>query len=125
MPVDCICSHDPGNAPGLVSRSEEKAIHLPSGDHAGRKFPDRLAVRLRTVLLARSISQMFAVPPPRVETKARVLPSGEIVPWSSNAGSSVSCSSPEPSGCTRKMSAWPLLSRVTTIHLPSDVYDGE
>ena len=37
-PVDCRCSHCPGNLPGLASRSELNAIQRPSGDQLGRKL---------------------------------------------------------------------------------------
>ena len=44
---------------------------------------------------------MLVVPPSRVETNAKVLPSGDSAPWSSKLGLSVRRSSPEPSGWIR------------------------
>src|ERR1022692_33906 len=98
MPVDCRCSHCPVNLPGLVSRSELKAIQRPSGDQLGRKLPERLLVRLRSLWLAMSSSQRFAKPSPLVEMNARLTPSGDSEPWSWKEGSSVNCSRPDPSG---------------------------
>src|SRR6266567_4293888 len=60
----------------VESRSDENAIHSLSGDQAGRKSPVELGVRFLSFRLCMSKSQMFAFPP-RVETKARDLPSGE------------------------------------------------
>ena len=80
MPVDCRCSHRPGLAPGCASRSELNAIHAPSGDQAGRKFPECCFVRFVYVFDAMSISQMSAVPAARVETKASVRPLGDSAP---------------------------------------------
>src|ERR1700680_5335404 len=67
IPVDWSTSHCPGNVPGVVSRSELKAIQAPSGDHAGRKFTGSPVVRAAYFLVARSSRQRLAVPEPRVE----------------------------------------------------------
>src|ERR1017187_4450001 len=57
------CSQRPFAIGSELSRSEEKAIHIPSGDHAGRKSPpgpdvSDLALRVLTSRVQRS-----AVPP--------------------------------------------------------------
>ena len=70
----------PGWSPGSASRSDVNAIHAPSGDQRGRKLPDGWSVRFEAVFEARSSSQMSAVPRARVETNARVRPSGERAP---------------------------------------------
>src|SRR4051812_27370318 len=66
-----------GGQSGLgESRSEENAIHSPSGDHAGRKSPPGWLVRLRSFRDAISRIHTSACPP-RSDTKARYFPSGE------------------------------------------------
>ena len=80
MPVDCSNSHWPGYTPALASRSELNAIHWPSGDQLGLKSPARLLVKFLYFFVVKSNSQMFAFPDARVETKARVVESGDSVP---------------------------------------------
>jgi hypothetical protein len=60
-----------------LPRSEENAIHWPSGDHDGRKSPPGPDVSAFPFLVARSIVHKSAVPPLRVVTKTICLPSGE------------------------------------------------
>src|SRR5579862_62038 len=100
-----MCSHPgPGNLCPLksVPRSEEKAIHFPSGDQEGLKNPCNLPagaskppVRLRAFRVLISRIQILFDPPPREEMNASWLPSGESVAWSSNPALSVSRSTPE------------------------------
>src|SRR5205823_4187995 len=63
----------------VASRSEENAIHLPSGDHDGRKSPAGWRVMSRSLRVVRSRSQISACLF-RVETKASDFPSGERLP---------------------------------------------
>src|SRR4029077_2162336 len=89
-----------GHAARVGARSDENAIHFPSGDHAGRKSPAGCDVTLRDLCVARSRTQMSACPL-RLDTNANVFPSGERAPWSANADPSVNGSRPEPSRETR------------------------
>jgi len=60
-----------------VVRSDEKAIHRPSGDHAGRKSPPGPEVSAFAWCVWTSSVQRSAVPPARVVTKTICRPSGE------------------------------------------------
>src|ERR1700683_5128183 len=95
---DCRRSQLPGTCPASELRSELKASHCPSGDHAGRKSLPKVPDTLRTRLFARSISHTCVRPVTLDETNARVFPSGDRTPWSLKLASFVSCSRPEPSG---------------------------
>src|SRR5215472_12078092 len=120
----CRCSHRPfANGNGL-SRSEENAIHFPSGDHAGRKSPPLPEVRGWTAFVLKSRIHKFAVPAARVETKTICLPSGAKAAWSSYDGSLVTRSTLLPSACMRYRSADPSRSDVNAIHFPSADHVG-
>src|SRR5262249_42214225 len=97
-------------------RSEEKAIHFPSGDQDGRKSPLGPDVRGLAFLALMSRIHKSAVPAARVLTKTICLPSGDQAGWSSNAGLSVNRSRSVPEGRTRYRSAELLRSDVKAIH---------
>jgi hypothetical protein len=73
-------SHRPPAGGKSLSRSEEKAIHAPSGDHEGRKSPPLPEVSGAAFRVATSRIQRFALPPARVETNTTRAPSGEKAP---------------------------------------------
>src|SRR5216684_2842699 len=75
--VGWTSSQRPGTASSGPSRPDEKAIHRPSGDQLGRKSPPDDLVSCRDAWVATSSSHTCATPPPREETNATVLPSGE------------------------------------------------
>src|ERR1700730_18090482 len=110
------CSQRPCAKGSVLPRSDEKAIHCPSGDHDGRKLPAAPEASGFALRVSRSSVHRSAVPPPRVVTNTSCRPSGENAAWSSYAGLSVRRSRPLPSGLTRYRSADPSRSDVRTIH---------
>src|SRR4030095_9199053 len=105
-------------------RSEEKAIHFPSGDQGGGQSPRGPLVRGLALLVLISRIHKSAVPAARGLTKTIRLPSGDQAAWSSNAGLSVNRSRSVPAGATRYRSAEPFRSELKTIHWPSADHAG-
>src|SRR5580693_534428 len=79
MLTACDCSNRPPSRLTGVLRSDENAIHFPSGDQDGRKLAVA-RVRFRAFLVCKSSTQISADPLPREETKASCFPSGESAP---------------------------------------------
>ena len=78
------CSHRPYADGRSLVRSEENAIHCPSGDHEGRKSPPGPEVSGFARRVCTSIVHRSAVPPARVLTNTICLASGEYeLSWSS------------------------------------------
>ena len=71
------CATFPFAPDGALVLVAENAIHLPSGDHDGRKSPPGPDVNALAARVFRSSVHRSAVPPFRVVTKTRFRPSGE------------------------------------------------
>src|SRR5436189_2294938 len=83
-----------------------KAIVVPSGDQAGKRFTPWL-VSWRAFDPSAPTAQTSRTPVPRSLTKAMVLPSGDHAGSESNAGSPAITWSPEPSAFITWMSKLP------------------
>src|SRR5260370_36870823 len=100
-----------------VLRSDENAIHFPSGDQHGRKLPGAW-VRFRAFLVCKSSTQMSADPVPREDTNASCFPSRQRTPGSSYAGSSLTPPRPDPPPPPPHMPPNPPPPPPPPLHLP-------